>query len=127
MLGPIMLTARLPTIRELITAIANRPGVDAALLLSRDGILIDGRGSPGVDLDQLAAHVPPLVTASEDLSGAVSRGTLMSEVLEYERGFVVVTTLTSDALLVVLLRPSANLGEVIAEIRRHRLHIASIV
>lgn len=122
-----MQSTRLPTIRELVNVLQQRDGVEAVLLLGRDGMLIDGRAAPGVDLEQLAAHVPPLATASEELSATASRGALVSAVVEFERGFGVVTTLSADAMLLVLLKPSANLGALIAEIRQHRTHIAALV
>lgn len=127
MLGPTMQSPRLPTIRELVTALHQRTGVEAVLLLGRDGMLIDGRAAPGVDLEQLAAHVPALAAASEELSATATRGKLVSSVVEYERGFAVVANLSSEAMLLVLLQPSANLGALIAEIRQHRSHIAALV
>jgi predicted regulator of Ras-like GTPase activity (Roadblock/LC7/MglB family) len=127
MLGHTMSAARLPTIRELVATIARRDGVEAALLLGRDGVLIDGRCIPGLDLDQLAAHVPPLASAADELSATGARGGLVSAVVEYERGYAVITTLGSDAVLLVLLHPMAKLGVIIGELRRHRTHIASII
>jgi predicted regulator of Ras-like GTPase activity (Roadblock/LC7/MglB family) len=87
-----MHATRLPTIRELVATLAKRDGVEAVLLLGRDGMVIDGHCLPGLDLDQLAAHVPPLVTSADELSATAIRGGLVTAVLEYERGYAVVTT-----------------------------------
>jgi hypothetical protein len=122
-----MQSQRLPTIRELVAALSRRPGIDAVLLLSRDGIVIDGKARPGVDLDHLAAHVPSLITASDELSATAARGNLVSSVIEFERGFAAVCTLSADATLMVLLGPDANVGGLVAELRRHRSNMASLV
>lgn len=122
-----MHAARLPTIRELVATLAQRDGVEAVLLLGRDGVVIDGHCLPGLDLDQLAAHVPPLASAADELSATSIRGGLVTAVLEYERGYAVVTTLSQDAMLLVVVHPHANLGALIADLRRHRTNIASIV
>jgi predicted regulator of Ras-like GTPase activity (Roadblock/LC7/MglB family) len=127
MLGPTMTTGRLPTIRELVATLAQRDGVDAVVLLGRDGLVIDGRAHGGLDLEPLAAHVPPLAAAAGELSATSGRGALVTAVLEYERGFAVITTLAADAVLVVLVHPQANLGSLIADLRRHRGNIASII
>lgn len=128
MLGNYMMEgARLPTIRELVGALATRDGVEGVVLLGRDGLVIDGRTAPGMDMDHVAAHVPALVTAADELSGRVGRGGLITAVLEYEKGMAVVTTLTTDALLVLLVKPTTNLGALLLDLRRHRSHIASIV
>ncbi len=122
-----MQTSRLPTIRDLVSALTRRPGVEAAVLVGRDGLLIDGQGSPTVGLDAVAAHVPALVSASEEFSAAVARGHLLTKILEFERGFAIVATLTPDAMLLLLVGSGADLGALVTDIRRHRRHIASIL
>jgi predicted regulator of Ras-like GTPase activity (Roadblock/LC7/MglB family) len=39
----------MPTIRELVAAIRHRDGVEAAIVLGRDGLLIDGQSVPNLD------------------------------------------------------------------------------
>lgn len=117
----------MPTIRELVGALAARDGVEGVVLLGRDGLVIDGRTAPGMDIEHVAAHVPALVTAADELSGRTARGALITAVLEYEKGMAIVTTLTSDALLVLLVKPNVNPGPLLLDLRRHRSHIASIV
>jgi predicted regulator of Ras-like GTPase activity (Roadblock/LC7/MglB family) len=48
-------------------------------------------------------------------------------VVEYPAGYAVVSVLTDDAVLLVLLRQDANLGQLLLELRRHRGQIASLV
>ena len=127
MLGPTMSAARLPTIRELVANLSRRDGVEAVVLLGGDGVLIDGWSNPGFDLEQLAAHVPRLVSASGELAATSARGGLVSGVLEHERGYAVITTLGPEATLLVLVHPNANLGALIGDLRRHRSNIASII
>ncbi len=117
----------MPTIRELVGAIAQRDGVEATILLGRDGLIIDGRTSAGLDAEHLAAHVPALVTAAEELSAQGSRGGLVTAVLEHERGMAIVSTLSSEATLLVLVHSSANVGSLLFDLRRHRGQIASLV
>ena len=47
--------------------------------------------------------------------------------LEYPRGIAVVSALTADAVLLVLVAPSANVGQLLFELRRNREHIAALV
>ncbi len=120
-------TARMPTIRDLVSVLANRPGVEAAILVSRDGLVIDGAGAEAGGLDAAAAYVPGLIAASEDLSSTIARGHLVSEILEFERGFAIVSNLGPDVALLVLVRPAADLGSLVGELRRHRTHIATLL
>lgn len=117
----------MPTIRELVGALAQRDGVEAVILLGRDGLLIDGRTAPALDAEQLSAHVPALVTAAEELAIPAGRGPLVTSVLEYERGLAIICALSSEAVLLVLVHPSANVGSLLFDLRRHRGNIASLV
>lgn len=117
----------MPTIRDLVTALRRRDGVDAAIVLGRDGLLIDGASSAPLDPEGLAVHVPPLVHAAQELGVFAQRGTLGLTVLEFDRGPIVVAPLSSDAYLLVALQPSANLAALLFELRRHRSQISALV
>jgi len=117
----------MPTIRELVNAIAQRDGVEAAIVLGHDGLLIDGRTSGSLDAEPLAALTPGIVAAAAEFGGAAGKGVFVSAVLEFDRGMALLTSLTADALLVVVVQPSANVGSLLYELRSHRGHIASIV
>jgi len=115
------------TIRDLVSALRRREGVDAVVVLGRDGLLIDGAVEAGLDADGLAAHVPPLVGAATELAGALGRGAFGLSVLEYERGLAVVAAVSADAFLLVLVRREANLAQLLFDLRRHRPQIAALI
>ncbi len=117
----------MPTIRDLVRVISQREGVEAAVVLGADGLLIEGRTAQDLDGEHLAALAPAIVASSEAFGQAASRGGFVTAVLEFERGVVLVSSLTSDALLLVMLHPNANVGSLLFELRRHRANIASIV
>lgn len=117
----------MPTIRDLVTALRRRDGIDAAIVLGRDGLLIDGTSHGTLDPEGLAAHVPPMALAAVEMGLASQRGDFGLMVLEYSQGSVVVTSLSPDALLLVLLRPEANLAALLFELRRHRSQLSALV
>ena len=117
----------MPTIRDLVGAIRQREGVEAAIVLGRDGLLIDSQAVHNLDAEDVAAHVPSIISAADELGSAAARGALTTAVLEYPRGIAVVSALTADAVLLVLVAPSANVGQLLVELRRNREHIAALV
>lgn len=117
----------MPTIRDLVSALRRRDGVDAAIVLGRDGLLIDGDSAAPLDSDGLAAFVPPMALAAVDLGLAAQRGEFGLMVLEYAGGTAVVTALSHEAYLLVLLQPTANLAALLYELRRHRTQISALV
>ncbi|MEP6781286.1 MAG: roadblock/LC7 domain-containing protein [Gemmatimonadaceae bacterium] len=116
----------MPTIRDLVSALRRREGVDAAIVLGRDGLLIDGATDAAHDAEGLAAYVPPMVTAAIEMGTASGRGEFGLLVLEYEAGVAVIASVSADALLMVLLRPGANLASLLFDLRRHRPQIAAL-
>ena len=117
----------MPTIRDLVAAIRQREGVEAAVVLGRDGLLIDSLASADFDAEQVAAHVPSIVQFADEFGAAAARGKLQTAVLEHEHGLAVISALSSDAVLLVLVQPTANLGRLLYELRRHRANIAALV
>ena len=114
------------TIRDVVQALARRPGVDAVLVVGRDGIQIDAHTGDGVDSDNVAALLPAIINGCNQLGAFGSRGDFSTGVLEYGRGLAVVSVLTGDALLVVLVRPETNVGGLLCDLRRHRSAIAGL-
>lgn len=117
----------MPTIRDLVAAIRQREGVEAAVVLGRDGLLIDGQTSSVLDAEQIAAHIPSIIAAADDFSASAARGELVTAVLEYGSGLGIVSVLSPEAVLLVLVQPSANIGQLLFELRRNREQIAALI
>ena len=117
----------MPSIRDLVAAIRQREGVEAAVILGRDGLLIDSQSIPGLDAEDLAARIPAIIGPADELGAAANRGPLTTAVLEHRDGLAVVSVLSVDAVLFVLVRPQANIGQLLFELRRNREHIAALV
>ena len=117
----------MPTIRDLVSALRRRDGIDAAIILGRDGLLIDGSSTAPLDPEGVAAVVPPMALAAVDLGLVAQRGDFGLMVLEYEDGNVVVSALSPDVYLLVLLQPSANLASLLYDLRRYRTQLSALV
>ena len=117
----------MPSIRDLVAAIRQREGVDAALVLGRDGLLIDSQLGPGLDPDDIAARISAIIGPADELGAVTGRGELLTAVLEHRDGLAIVAVLSSEALLLVLVTPQANIGQLLFELRRNREHIAALV
>jgi uncharacterized protein len=115
------------SIRDLVAAIRQRDGVEAAVVLGRDGLLIDSQVVAGLDPEDLAARIPTIIASADELGAASGRGGLVTAVLEHRDGLALVAALTSEAVLFVLLSPRANVGQLLYELRRNRENFAALV
>jgi predicted regulator of Ras-like GTPase activity (Roadblock/LC7/MglB family) len=117
----------MPSIRDLVAAIRQREGVEAAIVLGRDGLLIDSQAVAGLDPEDIAARIPPVIGPADELGAALKRGELLTAVLEHRGGIAIVSAMSSEAILFVLVTPQANIGQLLFELRRNRDHIAALV
>ena len=116
----------MPTIRDLTVAIRQRAGIEAVVVLGRDGLLIDSQGPLNIDAEGLAARVPGIVAAADEIGTTSGRGTMRIAVIEQENGYAVVSSVGDDALLCVLTTRAADLGSLLYDVRRHRESIARL-
>lgn len=117
----------MPTIHDLVRALAQSEGVEAVVILGRDGLLIDTRTAGNLDGEHLAALAPAVASAAEAIGHAAGRGSLLTTVLEYDRGHAIVSAISPEAMLLLIVHASANLGALLYDLRRHRANIASLV
>jgi predicted regulator of Ras-like GTPase activity (Roadblock/LC7/MglB family) len=115
------------TIREVVEALSRRTGVDAVVVVGRDGLPIDSRTANGVDAESVAALLPSVINGMAQLGQAAGRGDFGAGVLEFGAGLALVSVLHADALLVVLVQPSTNVGALLYDLRRHRSAIAGLL
>ena len=117
----------MPTIRDVVQVLSRRDGVDAVVVLGRDGLTIDASARDGLDTDGLAALVPSVAAACNRLGSAASRGDFASSVVEFGRGMIVVTVLTPEVLLAMVVAAGVNVGSLLFELNRHRAAIAGLL
>jgi predicted regulator of Ras-like GTPase activity (Roadblock/LC7/MglB family) len=117
----------MPTIRDVVQALARRRGIKAAIVLGRDGLPIDSAVRNGLDSDGVAALIPPIVSACARLGGAADCGDFGASAVEFAGGMAVVTTITPDTLLALVAEPETNLGGLLYELRKHRSAIAGLL
>lgn len=114
-------------IRDVVQALSQRDGVDAVIVLGRDGLTIDARAGNGLDPDGLAALVPSVVAACKRLGGAANRGGFGTGVVEFTDGIAVIAEVSADALLAIFVRAHTNVGGLLYELHRHRNAIAGLL
>ncbi|MEO9019626.1 MAG: roadblock/LC7 domain-containing protein [Gemmatimonadaceae bacterium] len=117
----------MPTLRELTEAIQRRAGVQEVVILGADGLLIETHDSAQSRAEALAARVPAVATAANQLGDAASAGNAGLVLLEFERGYGVVIRLSDQVLLFVSASREVALADLLFDLRRHRSAMAALV
>ena len=97
-------------------------------MLGRDGLLIDSQAVARPRRRRTSRRAfPAIIGPADELGAARRRGELLTAVLEHRDGLAIVSVLSAEALLLVLVTPHANIGQLLFELRRNREHIAALV
>jgi len=117
----------MPTIRDVVEALGRREGVEAVIILGNDGLPIASHVTNGADPEVLAALVPNVIQATEQLGHHAGRGNLTSGVIEFKSGLALLASLTDETRLLMLVRPRTNVGPILYDLTRHRAEIAGLL
>ena len=112
---------------QALEAISAHAGVEHVLVLGRDGLLIQHAGAHGLDAETVSAMVPGIAQAASALGGAAGLGAAATVVVRLERGVAVVSTLSDDVLLAVLLQEGVGFAPLLRELSERREALAALV
>ncbi len=114
-------------LRVILNALLNIKGTLAALVVGRDGFVIEGVTADTTDVEVVGAVAASAMGSAEVMGNDLSRGGLTSILIEYESGPVAVAPAGQDALLVVVGDTQLNLGRARMEMRRVRTLVSDQV
>ena len=101
--------------------------VEAAAVISPDGLPMASALPPDVEEDRLAAMSASLLTLGERAAEGLDKGELAQVLVEGEQGYVLLMSAGPDALLVAVMSREAKVGLVLFEMRRAAASIAAVM
>jgi len=112
---------------DVLRSLATRDGVQAALLLSGEGLPIDHAASGAFEPETIAALAATVAQYADRLGEGAARGSLRTAVFDFTEGPVVLTRAGSDDWLAILARPEADIGPLLYDLRHHRPALAGLL
>jgi uncharacterized protein len=89
------------------------PGVRLAVLVGRDGLMIEGLARDGKEnLEAVGAIMTTGISTAEALGQEIARGSVVGALMEYERGLVSIDPLGDFALMVTLSDNASSISRV---------------
>jgi len=86
------------------------PAVEAAAIVSVDGLSMASSLPAGVEEDRVAAMSAAMLSLGERIASELGRGSLDQVYIKGEKGLVVLKAVGDEAVLTVLAREDAKLG-----------------
>ena len=107
--------------------LAVSPDVEAAAVVSADGLPMASALPPYVEEDRLAAMSAALLTLGERAASGLGKGELAQVFVEAAQGYVVLMAAGRSAVLVAVTSGSAKVGLVLFEMRKAANRIAEVM
>jgi predicted regulator of Ras-like GTPase activity (Roadblock/LC7/MglB family) len=103
------------------------PEIEAAAVVSFDGLAMASALPVGMDEDRVAAMSAALLSLGEKAAEGLGRGDLSQVYVEGEHGTVFLVSAQDEAVLVAVAAARAKTGLVLFEIRRAASHVANVL
>jgi predicted regulator of Ras-like GTPase activity (Roadblock/LC7/MglB family) len=117
----------MPGLREVVQHLVQRDGVDAVLVVSADGLIIDHATRSGSDPEPLAAILPALTQCASQVGNLAAGGRLTQALFEFGNRQLVLSALGDDVHLVIVTAPDVNIGALLYDLRRHQPALAELI
>lgn len=102
-------------------------GLEGASLFSADGLPISSVLKPGFEEDRLAAMSAAILSLGERVSEELAKGTLEQITIKGNNGYVILTGVGQDAVMVVLADNNAKLGLLLMEIKKAQQKLKEMI
>jgi predicted regulator of Ras-like GTPase activity (Roadblock/LC7/MglB family) len=109
---------------ELVTQV---PEIEAASVVSFDGLPMAAALPPGMDEDRVAAMSAALLSLGERAAEGLGRGALSQVYVEGESGTVFLVSADDEAVLVAVAAKGAKVGLMLFEVRRAAEAVADVL
>jgi len=108
-------------LQELVTQARDIDGIDAVLVMDRDGMTLSASAADGVDTESLSATAANGLLVADALGAELGHlGEATQTTIEYTGGVIILTPLDEDLALLLLAHTGANLGRLRLLARRSR-------
>ncbi|HVF21045.1 MAG TPA: roadblock/LC7 domain-containing protein, partial [Mycobacteriales bacterium] len=111
-------------IRDLLTQTAE---IEAAAVVSFDGLPMASALPPGMDEDRVAAMSAALLSLGERATVGLGRGELNQVFIEGEEGTVFLVSADNEAVLVAVAAKGAKTGMMLYEVKRTAAAVAAVL
>jgi predicted regulator of Ras-like GTPase activity (Roadblock/LC7/MglB family) len=106
---------------------AAAPDIEASAIVSVDGLIMASALPPDVEEDRVSAMSAAMISLGERISGELGRGGLDQVYIKGSKGFIVLTSVGTEAVLTALARQEAKLGLIFLEMRRASEDLVKLV
>jgi hypothetical protein len=107
-------------LKPLLEEFLKLEGVSAAVVVGRDGFVIESAVSGKVDIEALGAMASTGLGTSEAMGNTLGKGELSQMLVELEKGPIILSPLSVDELIAIVADTTANIGRIRYELKKNK-------
>ncbi len=107
-------------LKQILGEFLNVDGVSAAVVVGRDGFVIESATSGKMDIDALGAMASTGIGTSEAMGRELGKGELTQMLVELDKGPIIISPLSRDELIAIVADSTANLGRIRYEVKKNK-------
>ena len=112
-------------LKQILGEFVDMEGVSAAVVVGRDGFVIESAASGKVDIDALGAMASTSMGTSEAMGKELGKGELSQVLVELDRGPVLMSTLPTGEIIAIVSDDASNIGRIRYEVKKNKDRIAA--
>jgi len=94
--------------------------VSAAVVVGRDGFVIESAVSGKIDIEALGAMASTGLGTSEAMGTILGKGEMYQMLVELQKGPILLSPLSADELIAIVADSSSNIGRIRYELKKNR-------
>jgi predicted regulator of Ras-like GTPase activity (Roadblock/LC7/MglB family) len=99
-------------LKELLDELVKVPGVVVAVVVSRDGFILESAAAAGSDPEAVGAIIASGIGSVEAMGRELDLGAFHQSLVEYGSGVILMSQITSEAVLAITAQAGTGLGMV---------------
>lgn len=107
-------------LKQLLGEFLKVEGVSATVIVGRDGFVIESAISVKIDIDALGAVASTSMGASEEMGKELGKGNFDQMLVEFEKGLIILSPLSSNEMIAIVADPVANVGRIRYELKKNK-------
>lgn len=107
-------------LKQILGEFIKLDGVTAAVIVGRDGFVIESAESGNIDSEALGAMASTGLGTSEAMGSELGKGEMHQMLVECENGPILLSPLSDDELIAIVAEKNVNIGRIRYELKKNR-------
>ncbi|MDI9632462.1 MAG: roadblock/LC7 domain-containing protein [Methanolinea sp.] len=107
-------------LKQILNEFLKIDGVSAAVVVGRDGFVIESATTGKMDIDALGAMASTGLGTSEAMGKELGKGELRQMIVELEQGPILMSLLSPEEMIAIVASNEANVGRIRYELKKNK-------